>query len=350
MKDLSIGHSRNKLEKITKVLHSMQAISGGFSICRFWEGISKDAIAAELIKKVSQTFTERSDQKFKLIVNANGSGVRENWECETNEEHLAVSLALVEHLVSAREMNHIQVFFETLKHGVEDYIPGELGISRGYRHFLNYYFIPLIQNLIENIDDQLFIHKAILRYKQWCEWFNRNHLNEKLCACDSSRKEERILQPHLYEYLHQHGIEFILTTNTGVDHVGKPDLVVQNIIELIDSKKGMPFVGEVKYIDENQDASQARKCIISGCQQLKDYLNSTQLWTGYLIVYNFSFHEIEFLTTDYNYPGGIHQYNLSNGMNIYIAVLNLYIDPQKRSVSELAKVAKQKVAIDKSDV
>ena len=66
----------------------------------------------------------------------------------------------------------------------------------------------LYDYLDEAIDDQRAMLALLTRYKHKCEWFQRNKLDESWS--NNTSKGENILSYHLYQYLHDQGLDFFI--------------------------------------------------------------------------------------------------------------------------------------------
>ena len=75
-------------------------------------------------------------------------------------------------------------------------------------HFKSLFLEVLYEYLDEQIDDQRAVLALLRRYKHKCEWFQQEYLFN-LWKSDTTRGEKR-LALHLYEYLHDQGLDFVI--------------------------------------------------------------------------------------------------------------------------------------------
>jgi len=131
--------------------------------------------------------------------------------------------------------------------------------------FRSYFVEPLYEYVDEQLDEQRAMLALLHRYKQKCEWFQRGQLFEAWEA-DTSRGE-KTLAIHLYEYLHDQGIDFHIEPSSAS---GEVDLIsAQESTE--------PLLADAKIFNPSK-----------GCG--KDYLSTAvkQIYT-YAVDYNESF-------------------------------------------------------------
>src|SRR5262249_52675209 len=117
-----------------------------------------------------------------------------------------------------------------------------------YRHFVGNITYPLIVYLSEALDSNKAILAILERYKHKCEWFQRGTL-DKLWQSDSSKGEE-LLKLHLFDYLHDSGLQFAIDPFSPT---GKADLVAEG------------FAADAKLIREG---GKGQRTIICGFHQV----------------------------------------------------------------------------------
>jgi len=79
---------------------------------------------------------------------------------------------------------------------------------------------PLYEYIDEHLDDQRTLLHLLRRYKNKCEWFKREKLF-KLWESDKQKGEQNLAQ-HLYEYLHDQGVNLSIEPSSAS---GEVDLV-----------------------------------------------------------------------------------------------------------------------------
>jgi hypothetical protein len=137
--------------------------------------------------------------------------------------------------------------------------------------FLNRFVEPLYEYLDEHLDDQRAILAVLRRYKHTCEWFQREQLDA--CWRGDSRRGEKRLALHLYEYLHNHGIDFSIEPSSAS---GEADLVAAQ-------DTNDPLIADAKIFDPEHD--KGKPYVINGFHQVYQYTLDFNQSFGYLIVY-----------------------------------------------------------------
>jgi hypothetical protein len=135
----------------------------------------------------------------------------------------------------------------------------------------------LYEYLDEYIDDQRAILALLRRYKHKCEWFQRDNLIKL------SELGERKLAEHLYEYLYDQGLNFVIEPKSAS---GEADL--------ISIQKGEePLIADAKIF--NPEKSKGKSYIATGFNQIYTYTRDYNEPFGYLIIYKTCEEEPKFL-------------------------------------------------------
>jgi hypothetical protein len=96
----------------------------------------------------------------------------------------------------------------------------------------------------------------------------REKLQNEIKNHENSKIEEQVLAPHLYEYLHDQGLDNLYEVKSGDN--GRLDF-------RSNSEQPYQFIGEIKiYNNSNKD-------IYTGYKEILRHLGSNGLQTGYLI-------------------------------------------------------------------
>jgi hypothetical protein len=156
--------------------------------------------------------------------------------------------------------------------------PGNAG---DYLTFKPQVIAPFCDYLDDRLDDQQAILGLPVRYKERCEWFNRENLlriiEEEIAAKTAGKTRraqvEDALKEDLYRYLHDQGIHF---TIEPYSHEGRIDLI-------LDQKERARQYIEGKVFDNKRPRDKG--FIIKGFGQLLHYLRQYNAATGYLLVY-----------------------------------------------------------------
>lgn len=132
----------------------------------------------------------------------------------------------------------------------------------------------------EQLDDQKLILSLLRRYKHKCEWFARDALYSRFKVEQS--KGERILVQHLYEYLHDQGIDFHIEPHSAS---GEADFVEQ---QSTDDR----LVADAKIFDPG--GGKGKSYIARGFGQIYRYTRDYNEPFGYLIIYQTSERDLAF--------------------------------------------------------
>lgn len=182
-------------------------------------------------------------------------------------------------LVGSTELEHVALARAVLKMCVEDSTGIEQNIEYLYTHqyeqqldvFKEQFVEPLYEYLDEQLDDQRAILALLRKYKQKCEWFQREALFQ--AWSDDTVRGEKRLAKHLYEYLHDHGLEFSIEPTSAS---GEADLVAAQ-------SSADPLIADAKIFDP--DRSKGKSHLIKAFQQIYRYTVDYTEPFGYLIIF-----------------------------------------------------------------
>jgi hypothetical protein len=154
--------------------------------------------------------------------------------------------------------------------------PGNLS---EYNTFKPEVVAPFCEYLDEKLDERQTILGLLVRYKNRCEWFNRQSLrkiaaDEQAMAGDVKERAEveKVLKEDLYRYLHDQGLEFIIEPKSDK---GEIDLIADQVVGCRKYLEGKVF--------DNKNRNKGY--IIKGFGQLLHYLRQYNATDGYLLVY-----------------------------------------------------------------
>ena len=173
--------------------------------------------------------------------------------------------------------------------------------------FKSVFLEPLYVYLYEQIDDQKVILPLLVRYKQKCEWFQRKRLYD-LWQADTT-KGERNLAFHLYEYLHDQGLDFVIEPYSAS---GEVDLIAAQ-------KSDDPLIADTKIF--NPQKAKGKGYIVRGFNQIYQYTLDYNQPFGYLVIYNTCGQDLRFSLTgqDQSTPFVIH-----NNKTIFIISIDIF--------------------------
>lgn len=155
-----------------------------------------------------------------------------------------------------------------------------------YNDILNTFRAVIVEPLYEYVDEQLDDQGAVLaflrRYKQKCEWFQREELFTLWSG--NTRIGERLLARHLYEYLFDQGLDFYIEPSSAS---GEVDLIA-------DQKGRDRIIADVKVFHNDTP----KEYIAKGFNQVYRYLLDYNESSGYLIIYKTSNKDLSFAVSN----------------------------------------------------
>lgn len=232
------------------------------------------------------------------------------------------------------EIEHAALAYFVIKHCVqfddrrlEDVIGGVFNRSDGLEAFKDIFLEPFYEYLDEQLDDQRMVLALLRRYKHKCEWFQSENLYQ-MWGSDTVRGEKR-LAFHLYEYLHDQGINFNIEPTSAV---GEADLVSAQDTD-------DPLIADAKIF--NPDKSQGKSYIAKGFNQIYLYTLIYNEPIGYLVIFNTSGKDLKFAVREHTQstPFVVH-----NNKTIFIIVIDIYpyeVSASKRGVIETIEITEQ---------
>lgn len=137
--------------------------------------------------------------------------------------------------------------------------------------FQNFVLPALKDYLNDYLDGRDVTLYLIDKYKKKCEWFYRHRLREIACSKLEGRREgERSLTVHLYDFLHDQGLDFDIEPYA-------PDGLVDALAD--------HWAIDAKYIAPTSHPSEITGKIASGFRQVADYCDRHVRAAGYLVVF-----------------------------------------------------------------
>jgi len=198
-------------------------------------------------------------------------------------------------IVFESELENAVACFLVLKRCVEsDDGHAEINVAHNYSHeskyneilesFKDIFVEPFYDFLDEHLDDSSLLLSLLLKYKHKCEWFQRESLL-KMWEADTRRGEKKLAM-HLYEYLYDQGINFSIEPASAS---GEADAV--------SSQQGEePLIADVKIF--NPGKSKGKDYIAKGFRQVYDYTLDYNEPVGYLVIFKTCEEELKFSLPD----------------------------------------------------
>ena len=229
---------------------------------------------------------------------------------ESELEGVGISYFLIERCVG------------TLSERSDDRIEVQIGgayghhkTGEGLEFFRTYFLEPLYEYIDEQLDDQRALLSLLVRYKQRCEWFNRQALC-RAWEADTS-KGENTLAFDLYEYLHDQGISFHLEPSSAS---GKIDIISAQESE-------SPLLADAKIF--NPEKGKGKNYLASGFNQLYQYTLDYNEPVGYLVIYKTCEPDLRLALS--NRASSV-PYVIHNNKTIFLLVVDIF--PHSESASK----------------
>ena len=298
---------RYKLQRRVRRLNSTDYQLFHFSLKQFWGFLQKSIVIVGIIEDLKARFPAQ-DKKVEPMFSGNRGDGGLLWSDE--DEHAAASIFIIEKCVKS------------------DNQMVEVNIGHKYSHKSNYNeilesfkdnFLETAYDYIdEKLDDQRLLLGLLRKYKQKCEWFQRDYLYDR--CIQHTEIGEKILANHLYEFLHDQGIQFSIEPQSVS---GEADLVsIQSGEEAI--------VADAKIFWPEKSKNISYLC--KGFNQVYLYTADYNEPFGYLVVFNMSGKDLRFSLENYslNFPFIVH-----NAKTIYFITIDLF--PYETSASKRGK-------------
>lgn len=309
-----VQNLRYKLQKRVRRLNSTNHQTFHISLKHFWGFLNDNPVFISILEDLGLRYPDMELEAQKIIDRQPIMG-------DTELEHAAISYFLIKKCVESGNNQ------------------SEINISFGYRHgstfdeklefFKDSFLEPLYEYLDEQLDDQKAILALLRRYKHKCEWFQRDILY-KLWD-DNTQKGEKLLALHLYEYLHDQGLDFTIEPSSIS---GEADLVAaQNTDD--------PLIADTKIF--NPEKSKGKSYIKKGFNQVYVYTGDYNEPFGYLIIYKTSEKDLRLNLSNQTQstPFVVH-----NNKTIFIITIDIF--PHSTSASQRGEI--QAVEITEDDL
>jgi hypothetical protein len=234
-----------------------------FSLKHFWSFINSTPIFLDIFEDLTRRFPSLKKEAEKIIEK------REAIVSNDDLSNTALSYYVIKLCAeSANNLVEIRTGSIYSSENVDDPL----------KFFKSFFLRPLHEYLDEQLNEQRLMHVFLRRYKQKCEWFQRNYLFNLWER--NTKSGEKKLALHFYEYLHDQGIDFILEPSSIS---GKVDLIAAQ-------KSDHPLIADAKIF--NPQKGKGKLYIMNGFNQIYSYTLDYNESFGYLIVYNTSGKEI----------------------------------------------------------
>lgn len=298
---------RYKLQRRVRRLNSTDFRLFHFSLKQFMGFLQKSFVILGIIEDLKARFPEEKQDIEQLFSEKNRNGGL-LWSDE--DKHAAASVFIIERCAeSDNQMIEVEIGRKYIHGGNHNDV---------LESFKDNFLETLYDYIDEKLDDQRLLLGLLKKYKQKCEWFKRNYLYE-LCT-QKTQTGEKILANHLYEFLHDQGIQFSIEPQSAS---GEADLVsIQSGEEAI--------VADAKIFWPEKGKNTSYLC--KGFNQTYLYTTDYNEPFGYLVIFNMSGKDLRFSLENYslNFPFIVH-----NAKIIYFITIDLF--PYETSASKRGK-------------
>lgn len=254
-----VQHLRYKLQKRVRKLSSTEFQTFHFAVRRFWGFLQEHSLFRGVLQDLEMTCPEAEQDAEKIFSEEPLVG-------QTDIEEAAIALFVIRKCAeSESDQVEINIGFQYAH---------ESKYNDNLEYFKSIFLEPLYEYIDEQLDDQRAILALLRKYKHKCEWFLREQLLARYGDGATSRKGEEVLARHLYEYLHDQGIEFSIETSSIS---GEADLISAQ-------KTDDPLIADVKIFDPEKNKGTAYIC--KGFHQVYQYTLDYNEPFGYLIIFN----------------------------------------------------------------
>ncbi len=294
---MNTGHIQNlryKLQKRVRRLRSTDFSFFHYVLQQFWNFITEHQIFMGIIQDLIQRFPEAINDAEDIMrgINSHVSSVE--------FKQAAISYHVIKYCVKASN--------DTVER--QCLLPfNKIGNAQ---ENIEYFYLLFIEPLYEYIDEQLDEQRAIIeflrRYKHKCEWFQRKNLFDLWNK--GTGRGEKLLCLHLYEYLHDQGLDFTIEPSSAS---GEADIVSSQTGE-------HPLIADAKIFNPERGKSY----ICRGFNQIYQYTLDFNENFGYLIIFKTCPEDLKLAlpNQEFSIPFVTH-----NNKTIFILTIDIYPHP-----------------------
>lgn len=286
-----IQNLRYKLQKRIRRLHGADFQMFHFALKQFWGFLKSHPMCWGILQDLGQRCPTARDSAAEIV---GGEAFAFPDELTTS----AVSYFVLQRCAESDDrMLEINIGHKYKTSGTKH--------DEAVEYFRSVFVEPVYEYLDEQLDDQRATLALLKRYKHKCEWFQRRDLFARW-ETDTARGEKQ-LALHLYEYLHDQGLEFSIEPWSGS---GEADLVAMQSGEdrlIADAKVFGPGT--------------TKGYLARGFRQVYTYTGDYNQPVGYLVVYKTREEDLKLILTgaDQFAPFVVH-----NNKTIFIIVVDIF--------------------------
>jgi hypothetical protein len=252
-----VQNLRNKLQRRIRRLNAVSQHHFHSTLRQFWAFLHGQPILLGIIDQLLPRFPDLGT----LVEKQTKS--REVVACDDECQNAAFAYMVLRKCVESDHFNAEVLIGLNLTY--------ERSEDSGLKAFRTAFVEPLHEYLDEQMDDQRAILALLRRYKHKCESFQRRHLFDLWNG--NTAKGEELLAFHLYEYLHDQGVNL---TIEPYSESGRVDMVAaQNSDD--------PLIADAKIFNTEKDKGKPYIC--HGFHQIYQYTLDYNEPFGYLVIF-----------------------------------------------------------------
>jgi hypothetical protein len=308
-----VQNLRYKLQKRVRKLNSTGYEVFHYALRRFWKFLHSQPVFVGILEDLERRCPEAA-QTADQIVNSH-----EGLVCDDELENAAVALAVIRLCVEsdqdAVEIHIGQVYGRMDRHN--DSVDG----------FRDMFLETLYEYLDEHLDDQRAMLALLRRYKHKCEWFQRETLYR--LWRENTQKGEKRLALHLYEYLHDQGIDFSIEASSIS---GEADLIAAQ-------RSDDPLIADAKIFDPEK--GKGKHYLASGFHQVYRYTLDYNEPFGYLVVFKTCAQDVRWALSSQEQST---PFVVINNKTIFILTIDIHpyeVPASKRGPLKVAEITEQ---------
>ena len=282
---------RYKLQRRLRTLQRAESEDFDFAIRRFFSAIE----SIEVLKALADLLLARHE----ALTNDEtiNSYLKDAWGKElqipTEEEHAAVSSAILRKMASAQEPNFPSSTAAAIAGSFENFV----------NPFIARFVEPIYEFMDEALDDERSVLSHLIRYKQRSEWFERGRLL-KLSEDTDGHHREKVLKDDLHGYLHDQGLDVFREVHSAS---GIADFASA-------STSDYQLIAEAKFFKGE------KRQIIDGFNQAYIYACEHSRTAGYLVIFDTTEDGIRFLLSSQD---GDFPYLVCNNKTIFLLTIDI---------------------------
>jgi len=239
---------QKRIDQLNSLDHKTEIFFSPSYLKQYWSFLQSNSVVVSILDELSSRFSSiQNKTDFSFF----------SWTIyDTYSENAAACYFILQKLASLDD---------------EQVILNQPLLSFSSSNQFKYTFLSSLHQYIdEKLSDGRFTLALLTRYKHKCEWFQRKNLLNLWSK--NSQKGEKLLASHLYEYLHDHGLDLTI----------EPYSISGEVDLIIDQKGDERLIAEAKIFDgENR----GKDYICKGFRQVYQYLLDYNQSSGYLVIY-----------------------------------------------------------------